>query len=262
LYADIFILARLDSKRLPNKHLKLINGVPAIRILIERLKNAKKIRHIIVCTTTLESDNPLIEVLEKTNTRYFRGNEKDILDRMLQAAKRFETDIIIDVEGDKIYMDPSYVDELVSRFEKSEIDFIMGQESEFDASETIHGIIPSGIRVSTLEKICKIKNTNDTETGYMEFFTKYDFCKCEYIFPELKSKIPKNLKLTLDYPEDLEFAEKIFSILGNNPKFEDILKVIENNPEILKIIESVNEKWKKHYEKNIVDKFSVENYNS
>jgi spore coat polysaccharide biosynthesis protein SpsF (cytidylyltransferase family) len=251
LFVDIFIPARLDSKRLPKKHLKLINGIPVIKILIDRLKNAKKIRHVIVCTTTCESDDPLIEFLEKTNTMYFRGNEKDILDRMLKAAKKFETDIIIDVEGDKIYMEPNYIDEIISRFEKSEADFIMGQENEFNASETIHGIIPSGIRVSTLEKICKIKNTNNTETGYMEFFTKYDFCKCEYIFPELKSEIPKSLKLTLDYPEDLEFADQIFSKLGNNPKFEDILELVKKSPEILKILESINEKWKKYYEQNI-----------
>ena len=52
LNADIFIPVRLSSQRLPAKHLRLINGEPALLKLIRRLEKSKKIRKIIVCTTT------------------------------------------------------------------------------------------------------------------------------------------------------------------------------------------------------------------
>jgi len=62
---DVFILARLGSSRLPEKHLKLINGKHAIKRLVDRLKSAKKIRQIIVCTTTDKSDDKLVSFLKK-----------------------------------------------------------------------------------------------------------------------------------------------------------------------------------------------------
>lgn len=251
--ADIFIPVRLASNRLPKKQLKIINGEPIIKILIDRLKKTKKIRHIVVCTTLDDSDNELVEYLEKNQIKYFRGSEKDILDRLLQAAKKFHTDIIIDVEGDKIYTDPIYVDELVENLENSKIDFIMGQANKFDPAEVIHGIIPSGFKTSSLKKICELKKTNDTETGYIEFFTNTDFFDCKYIFPKMNIEIPKKLKLTLDYPEDLIFAEKIFSSLGNDPKFHEILDLVKRDPKLLKIIENTSKKWNENYKKNITN---------
>ena len=70
LNADIFIPVRLSSQRLPSKHLKLVNGEPVILKLIRRLEKSKKIRKIIVCTTTQDSDEPLIEILEKKSILY------------------------------------------------------------------------------------------------------------------------------------------------------------------------------------------------
>ena len=79
LNADIFIPVRLSSQRLPSKHLKLVNGEPVILKLIRRLEKSKKIRKIIVCTTTHDSDEPLIEILEKQSILYFRGDKNDII---------------------------------------------------------------------------------------------------------------------------------------------------------------------------------------
>ena len=55
--SDVFIPARLDSTRLPKKHLKKINGEPLIKLLVKRLEKAKKIRQVIVCTTNQKSDD-------------------------------------------------------------------------------------------------------------------------------------------------------------------------------------------------------------
>ena len=62
---DIFIPARLDSSRLPKKHLKKINNIPAIELLVNRLQKVKGFRNIIVCTTNKKSDDELVEFLIK-----------------------------------------------------------------------------------------------------------------------------------------------------------------------------------------------------
>ena len=41
---DIFIPARLDSSRLPKKHLKKINNIPIIELLVQRLKKIKDVK--------------------------------------------------------------------------------------------------------------------------------------------------------------------------------------------------------------------------
>ena len=137
---DVFIPVRLNSTRLPKKHLQTINGKPALLHLIERLKKCSSIRKIIVCTTTSSTDDELIEFLEKEKILYFRGNEKDILTRFLDAANKFNTDIIIDVEGDKIYTDPSFVDEISIKLQNSDIDFLIGNDSEYDFNSLNHFI--------------------------------------------------------------------------------------------------------------------------
>ena len=130
LNADIFIPVRLHSKRLPAKHLRLINGEPALLKLIRRLKRCKKTRKIVVCTTTSFHDDKLVHFLEKESIFYYRGNEHDILSRFLGASKKFKTDVIVDVEGDKIYTDPAYVDKIVEELTDPKIDFVIGNDSK------------------------------------------------------------------------------------------------------------------------------------
>lgn len=144
---DVFIPARLDSKRLPKKHLKKIGENTLIEILINRIKKAKKVRKIIVCTTNKKSDDEFVDFLKKKNILYYRGNEKDILKRFLGASEKFGTDIIIDVEGDKLYTEPKFIDKIISEIKNN--DFIIGNDSlqTFNPNNhLIHGIIPTGLK--------------------------------------------------------------------------------------------------------------------
>ena len=84
---DIFIPVRLDSTRLPKKHLQLINGKPVLQNLIERMSVCKEIRHVIVCCTTDSTDDELVDFLKSKKIKFFRGDKKDIIQRFLDAAK-------------------------------------------------------------------------------------------------------------------------------------------------------------------------------
>ncbi|QLH09681.1 cytidylyltransferase domain-containing protein [Candidatus Nitrosotenuis sp. DW1] len=252
--ADIFILARLGSSRLPEKQLKEIDGIPAIKRLVDRLSAAKKVRNIVVCTTNTPSDDRLVDFLIKEKITYFRGNEKDVLARLLDAAGHFKTDVIIDVEGDKLYVDPVYVDKTIDEMAHQDVDFVIGSDNgKFDPTDHfIHGIIPAGIRVAALAKLCKLKKASDTETGYKEFFTSNLF-SIKYIKPEINSKHSKNIRLTLDYQEDLELANIIFKELGNNFHLYDLVELFNKKPELTKITESIMTKWKNNYKNHTAD---------
>ncbi len=243
---DIFIPVRLASTRFPKKSMKKIAGKPIIKYLIERLQNAHEIRNIIVCTTNQKSDDPLVEYLKNEKIMYFRGNEKDILVRFLDAANQYNTDFIVSVDGDDIYTDPIYVDKIVDEYKKSKSDFI-------GSNGFPHGFVPVGIKKEALEKICELKVTDDTETGYRDFFTKTKLFNCTYIQPSENVKFSKDIRLTLDYQEDLDLAVEIFKILGNNFQFKDIVKIFTKKPELIEITKGVDERWKKYWSKNVTN---------
>ena len=249
---DVFILARSASSRLPKKHLKEINGKPIIENLVNRMKTSKFVRKVIVCTTDLPSDDKLVETLKEKHIEYFRGNDKDILKRLLDAAKVYNTDIIIDVSGDKIYTDVDYVDEIIQILLNKDFDFIRGNNSKsiFDPSaHFIHGIIPGGFKVSALEKICRKKMTDNTQDGYTEFFTSDKTIKKYYIIPKIDFEFIKKIKLDLDYPEDFELAKKLFYYLNNDFHLSDILKIFSERPELIQITESKIREWIINYKK-------------
>ena len=221
-----------------------------IELLVQRLKNIKNVRNIIVCTTNKKSDDELVKFLVKKNILYFRGDDTDILKRFYDAAQKFQTDIIIDVEGDKIYTEPFFVSEIISEMKNNNYDFIIGNDSTkiFNPSDhLIHGIIPAGIRVSSIKKVSKLKNEFNKETGYKEIFVNSKNIKKKFFVFNSKLQVPSSLRLTIDYPEDLNFARKLFSILKEDFTHKDILKIVKNNPDLLKKIEKINEKWLKNY---------------
>lgn len=257
---DIFILARMGSSRFPGKVLKKIQGKPAIKHLYDRLMNCKKIRKIIVCTTNMSYDDQFVNYLEKEKITYFRGKEKDVLKRFLDTAEYFDTDIIIDVEGDKIFTDTSFVDEIAEKMINSDLEFITGNDSDkvFNPSHSVHGFIPAGIRVTTLQKICRLKKTNDTETGYKEFFTQNKFIKREFLIPKSTYKFPKKLRLFLDYKEDYDLAVKLLGELKKDYHMKDVLDLINKKPELLDIVNPILEKWNKNYHTKITN-FSLKN---
>ena len=243
---DVFIPVRLVSTRLPNKALKEINGKPVIKYLIERIQSAKKIQDIVVCTTTHESDDKLVGFLEKEGIKIFRGSEKDILSRFLNAAKQFGTDFIIAVDGDDIYSDPEYVDKIITEFERTNADCIQILGIPV-------GFTSIGIKKTALEKICELKKTDNTETGYGRFFTETNLFDVKNLEPKLRAKFPKNLRLSLDYEEDFDLANEIFKKLGNDFHIEDVLKLLEEKPELLKMINNSEERWNEHWNKNLAD---------
>lgn len=242
---DIFIPVRLSSTRLANKAMIDLNGKPIIKYLIERMQHTKNIKNVVVCTTTNTSDDKLSEYLQRENVEFFRGSEKDILGRFLNAARKLDTDFIIAVDGDDIYADPSIVDNLVGECKKTNADYVQIKGVPV-------GFTPIGIKKSALEKICTLKKSENTETGYGRFFTQTNlFNVCDLTITT--RKFMPNLRLSLDYKEDFDVAKEIFGALGNDFHLEDVLKFLEVRPDLMKTLNDLENKWNKHWDTNLSD---------
>ena len=239
----IFIPARVRSTRLPGKVLFEVKGKTIIEHLIERVKYAKLPDTIVLCTTVNPEDAVLVDIAKKCNIDYFRGSETDILDRYLNAAQKYGVDFIINVDGDDVFCDPELIDKTTEAFAKSGADFIAWKNLPLGAS-------PCGVKVDALRKICELKEENDTETGWGLYFTDTGLFRVEYLEPENEELKRPDIRMTLDYPEDLEFVREIFNRLytpGRIFTLRDILKLLEREPWIADINKKVQEEYWKRF---------------
>ena len=94
---------RLKSQRLPNKALLEIAGRPVCYHLLDQVCDSKYIRHkrnVVVCTTTHQSDDPLVDVIHEYSCSVFRGDSDDIIARFYEAMIEFKFDSVIQADGD------------------------------------------------------------------------------------------------------------------------------------------------------------------
>ena len=73
----IITQARLQSKRLSRKILKVIDGKSLLQIHLERLKKSKYSDNLIVATTYEENIESVLDILNKLNISFFQGSTED-----------------------------------------------------------------------------------------------------------------------------------------------------------------------------------------
>ncbi len=237
----IFIPARLSSTRLPSKALLSLHGKPALQNLIERIKRCKEPDSVILCTTTKPEDDKLVDLARRMDIKYFRGSEHDILERYAQAAAKFGVTHIVNVDGDDIFCDPLLVDITAKELLKSHAEFIIWKNLPL-------GTTPVGINVKALQKVCSLKESENTETGWGRFFTETGLFEVKHLYSDDVELNDTNIRLTLDYPEDLELFNKIYGRLKEPFFLKDIVKLLHDNPELLKINEKVKDVYKQNFE--------------
>ena len=150
------ITGRLKSTRLPKKLLLEIKGKPIINHMIDRLKLAKQVNEIIICSSTNNQDKPLADIAKQNNIQCYFGDPDDVLVRLLKAADKFNLDYILNITADCPFVDPGYADKMVNKYIETNADLIR----QFDLP---HGVFSYGIKVEALRKVVSLKDSTDTE---------------------------------------------------------------------------------------------------
>ena len=126
------IQARMGSKRLPGKMLKKLSEFSLIEWTILRIKQSKKINKIVLATTNLKKDDPLVKAAKKYKICIFRGSEKDVLGRFFKAAKKMKAKNIIRICGDQPFTDPEELDKLIRVFYSRKCDYVCNMENKMN----------------------------------------------------------------------------------------------------------------------------------
>ena len=236
------VTARLKSTRLPRKLLLEIKGKSVISHMLDRLKLANNVDEIIICTSTEGQDRPLGELAKENNVKCFFGNPDDVLTRLLGAADEFDLDYILNITADCPFVDPFYADKIVEKYLETNADLIR----QFDLP---HGVFSYGIKLEALRKVVELKDSSDTEVWGRYFTDTGLFNVVDLDVNDIHHNRP-GLRMTLDYPEDLEFFKAVFDVLYvENEVFSltSILNLLDAHPEIIELNKSCSLKFKKRF---------------
>ena len=230
----IFVQARMSSSRTPGKVAEDISGKPMLLRQLERLREGNK-KVNIICVTSDDSSDDLIEnICNKNNFNCFRGSLDNVLDRYISAAKFYEVENIIRVGGDDPLIDVNQISILINEHKKNGADFLYTSHKK----GWPYGSVCELISVEAL----KIIPRQTSDPLYLEhiipwFHHNSNKFKCQPINSPPQLYRPDYF-FTVDYPEDLKLIKLIFvmlSHLGDFFSFEDVVKLCDENPEILNI---------------------------
>jgi spore coat polysaccharide biosynthesis protein SpsF len=205
------IESRLNSKRLPKKHLYKINGKLIINLLIERLKKIKNLSKIVLSTTNNEIDNELIKIAKKNRIGFYRGSEENVLERVIKSAEKYSADAILQVSGDCPLIDYSLVNDQIEMFKVNNPDISTPYWFNFPG-----GVCAPIIKLSALHKSLKNSKTiSDYEHVTNYIFNNQKKFKILYFLAQKDYKYPK-LEFILDNYDDFLFLKNVMKFDKKN----------------------------------------------
>jgi len=115
----VTIPVHFSSKRLRGKILMPINGEPLLKHTIQAVAKAQKINEIWILATKNQADDPIIKFCETMyDVHWMRGDEENILSRILLVANKTQADIIVNVDGEQPMQSPWVIDKTVEFIEQ------------------------------------------------------------------------------------------------------------------------------------------------
>ena len=113
--AVVVIPARFDSARFPGKPLAVLKGKPLIQRVYEQILSASLVNDILVAT----DDKRIFEAVVGFGGKAVMTSREHVCgtDRITEAAKDIDCDIIVNVQGDEPLIRPQMVDEVIMLME-------------------------------------------------------------------------------------------------------------------------------------------------
>jgi len=226
----ILIAVRMKSSRLPKKATRDIIGKPMINHLIERMKRVKNASKIVICTSTHPDDKILLNIADEENVLKYAGSELDVMKRFIEAADENNLKYIVRVTGDNPMTDPGNIDSMIKTHIDGEFDFTKSEYLPIGANAEV-------ISLSALKTAYQLAE----DTQLTEYMTAYllrpDIFKIHmYINNDIFYKNRYKIRLTVDYDEDLQLMNIIYTALYKKfPNFSirEVLEFIDMNPKIV-----------------------------
>ena len=207
----IIIPARYNSTRFVGKPLTDINGKPMIIRVVEIACETLGKENVFVAT----DDKRISDVVEDYGYQYIMTTDCSTgTDRVAQASRLLEADIIVNVQGDEPLLDPNDIQKVID-CKLENMDSVVNCMSRFDSTEATNRNIPKVV-VNTKNDLIYMSRSPipGTKLGVSKNTYKQ---VCIYAFTKQElNKFYELKKTPLELDEDIEILR--FLELGINVK--------------------------------------------
>lgn len=220
----IILQARFTSTRLPGKVLQQVNGLTILGWMIRLSRKIQGIDEVCVAVPEGPLHHAVVAEAQRHGATVVTGPEHDVLSRFAIAARATSADIVMRITTDCPLADPEIAADMLKMVVVSGADYGCNNEPF---------TFPHGLD-------CEVFTRKILEIAEREATDDYDR---EHVTPWMKrnrdiSKVylhgpgghMTSWRWTIDTPDDLEFFKAVARGLEYAPAWQEIVRVLEENP--------------------------------
>jgi spore coat polysaccharide biosynthesis protein SpsF (cytidylyltransferase family) len=238
------VAVRMGSSRLPGKALREVAGKPLLGHLLDRLALARRLDGVVVATSRRGENDAIAEYCRARGTACFRGDEDDVLGRILGALNAASATIGVEVFGDGPLIDPAIVDRFVDLFAQSggELDFV-GNDLTTTWPPGMEIEVFSVEALADAERRCGDPAVREHGTLFMRQNPGLYRLRNIEAPPEFRRP---EIELEVDTTEDLAVMEAVLRHFSDRPEvsLSELIWFMDKNPDVAGINRSVARRWK------------------
>lgn len=235
------VQARMGSTRLPGKVMKPIAGKPLLWHVVHRLRRCRTLDAIAIATSTNPRDDAIESFCSEEGIEVVRGSEDNVLERFALAAKKTHADIIVRVSSDAPFLDPEFVDHLVTALIAQDGDYVVVKPGAACAHDGVDPFSRSALN-KLMRKCAHDPVAREHVSGYFKLHP--DFVRVVHADPDPRLA-HEPARLTIDTPDDLAFIEALHERMAakaGEASLSDLLLLLEREPRLKAMNAHVHQK--------------------
>lgn len=207
------IQARMGSTRLPGKMMANLKDGPVISHIIRRVRQASAIDEVVLATSSLEQDDILAAEARRTDTDVYRGSESDVLQRLYEAARGANAEIVVRVCADNPLISPECL--------SGAVDAVLNEQADYAGYRIKEHTVPLGVsgEAFTMESFANVESNTSQQRErehatiyYREHPSEFSLTHIDSadVFDDHEQLNRPDLRLTLDTAADYELLRHVY----------------------------------------------------
>jgi len=244
--AVAFVVARLNSSRLPHKHFRGIGGKPLLSWIISRLRQCREVEETVIATVAEPVNQSLLDFArqEQVGCFWYEGKVDEVTTRLRKAAEHFQADLCVLISGDCPLISPVAIDSMIRKLrhhpEGEVIRIPRDQHGQPAALE--------GVGVARLRAWQRADDLSDRPELKEHLFPIIRLRP--ELFQAVSCPMPAKLyapphRLSVDTFADLEFMNRVWEVLTTQGKpfaLPEVLELLQERPELRRLNAHVHQR--------------------
>lgn len=239
---DIILACRVTGTRLYGKPLQFIDiekRITIVEYLIQYMQQSKNIRKVCLAISEEKENFGFIRLAESKGWDYILGDPINVLGRIVKAIEHLQSETVILSTSENPFMCNEFIDDLYIKHFQGNYDYSMVS----NLPEGTNFAIIKASALKTSQEKGENRHRSELVTSYI--FDHQDQFKLNIVEPEAKLK-RSEVRLTVDYPEDLIFCRQVFQALRGRERLIPVSEIIDfwdKHPNLRKPLETIGIDW-------------------